>query len=377
MKDPRIDQLAERLIHYSIALQPGEKLLIEVEGVEIPLAQALIRHAYAVGGRPFVTLRHHTLMRELFKGITLEQVQAMAGWDKRRMEAMQAFIGIRAGDNLSEWADLPDGQLAVYRTHYTKPVHLEQRVAHTRWCVLRYPNAAMAQQAGMSLEGFEDFYFAVCTLDYQKLSWAMDPLQQLMAETDQVHIVGPGTDLRFSLSGMPAVKCDGRLNIPDGEIFSAPLRESVQGTIRYNVPALYQGFTYEAIALKFRDGRVIQAEANDTQRLAAILDTDPGARYIGEFALGVNPYILQPMKDTLFDEKIQGSFHFTPGSCYDDCPNGNHSAIHWDLVCIQRPEYGGGEIYFDGKLVCRDGRFVLPELQALNPENLIGAQTTT
>jgi len=228
----------------------------------------------------------------------------------------------------------------------------------------------MAQLGNMSIEGFEDFYFEVCNLDYSKMSRAMEPLKALMEKTDQVHILGPGTDLVFSIKGMPAIKCDGHVNIPDGEIFTAPLKESVNGRISYNTPSLYQGFTYDNIVLEFKDGKIIKATANDTERIETVFNTDEGARFVGEFAIGVNPYIQAPMKDTLFDEKIDGSFHFTPGSCYDDCSNGNKSAIHWDLVCIQRPDYGGGEIYFDGTLVRKNGRFVLSELEVLNPENL-------
>lgn len=370
MKDPRIQKLADTLINYSIKLQPGEKILIDVVGLEIPLAQALVRTAYQVGGVPFLTITNHTLMREILKGLSVEQAEAMARWDLKQMKEMQAYIGIRAGENVNELSDVPTEKLKIYNAHYSKPVHMEQRVPHTRWCVLRYPNASMAQLANMSIEGFEDFYFDVCNLDYAKMSRAMDPLKALMERTDKVHIVGPGTDLEFSIKGLPAIKCDGHMNIPDGEIFTAPVKDSVNGVISYNTPANYQGFTYENIVLHFENGRIVKAEANDPARIEAVFNTDEGARYVGEFAIGVNPYILTPMKDTLFDEKIDGSFHFTPGSCYDDANNGNKSAIHWDLVMIQRPEYGGGEIYFDGVLVRKDGRFVLPELEGLNPENL-------
>jgi aminopeptidase len=370
LKDPRIEKLANSLINYSIALKPGEKILIEVIGSELPLAQALVRHAYKAGGVPFVSVINHTLMRDLLKELTVEQAEAMTRWDLARMKEMQAYIGIRASENANEWADVPSEALKTYSSYYQKKVHIEQRVPHTRWCVLRYPNASMAQLATMSLESFEDYYFNVCNLDYSKMSRAMDPLKSLMEKTDRVRILGPGTDLVFSIKGMPAIKCDGLMNIPDGEIYSAPLKESVNGRITYNTPSLFQGFTYENIVLEFKNGKIIKAIANDTQRIEDIFNTDEGARYVGEFAIAVNPYILTPMKDTLFDEKIDGSFHFTPGSCYDDCYNGNKSAIHWDLVCIQRPEYGGGEIFFDEKLVRKNGRFVLPELQVLNPENL-------
>ena len=236
--------------------------------------------------------------------------------------------------------------------------------------MLRYPNPSMAQLAGSSQEAFEDFYFNVCTLDYKKMSDAMDPLVDLMNRTDRVHIKGPGTDLTFSIKGIPAVKCDGLRNIPDGEVYTAPVRESMNGVISYNTFSEEQGFTFENIKFEVKDGKIIHATANDTDRINALLDTDEGARYFGEFAIGVNPYVLSPMKDTLFDEKICGSFHLTPGKCYEDAFNGNHSAVHWDLVMIQRPEYGGGEIYFDNVLIRKDGIFVTDELKGLNPENL-------
>jgi aminopeptidase len=370
LRDSRIEKLAESIINYAIELKVGDKILIDVNGLEVPLAQALVRNTYVVGGIPFLSITNHTLLREVLKGITVEQAEAMAQWDLARMKEMQAYVGIRAGENANEFADIPSEKMSIYQSYYLKTVHSEQRVPHTRWVVMRYPNASMAQLANMSIEGFEDFYFNVCNLDYSKMSVAMDPLKVLMERTDKVRITGPGTDLSFSIKGMPAIKCDGHLNIPDGEVFSAPIRESVNGTISYNTPAMYQGFTYESIVLEFKDGRIVRATANDTERIEAVFDTDEGARYVGEFAIGVNPYILTPMKDTLFDEKIDGSFHFTPGSSYDNCFNGNKSAIHWDLVCIQRPEYGGGEIYFDNVLVRKNGRFVLPELEGLNPENL-------
>ena len=369
MKDPRIDQLAKSIINYSVELKQGEKILIEVHGLEIPLAQALIKYAYEAGGHPFLTINNHTLLRELLKGITVEQAQAMARWELNRMKDIDAYVGIRAGENVSELADVDPEKMNIYQKDYSRIVS-DERVSNTKWVVMRYPNASMAQLANMSIEKFEDFYFDVCNLDYSKMSKAMDPLVELMVKTDKVRITGPGTDLTFSIKGIKTLKCDGRLNIPDGEVYTAPVRESVNGRISYNIPAIYQGFTYENIVLEFKDGKIVKATANDTERIEKVFNTDEGARYIGEFALGVNPYILHPMKDILFDEKIDGSFHFTPGNCYDDADNGNKSAIHWDLIAIQRPEYGGGEIYFDDVLVRKDGRFVLPELQALNPENL-------
>ncbi|RKD21591.1 Leucyl aminopeptidase (aminopeptidase T) [Caminicella sporogenes DSM 14501] len=369
--DLRIQKLAENLINYSCELKKGERVLIESYGqATMPLVKALVKEAYKVGAVPFVELKDNSILRQILLEATEQQIKFMAEYELLRMKGMDAYIGIRGNDNVSEMGDVPSDKMAIYMEHFSKPVHSEERVNNTKWVVLRYPNNSMAQLANMSLEAFEDFYFNVCNLDYKKMSKAMDNLVKLMEKTDKVHIKGKGTDLTFSIKGIPVIKCDGKLNIPDGEVFTAPVRDSVNGYLTYNCPAVYQGVTYENIRLEFENGKIVKATSNDTERINKVFDTDEGARYIGEFAIGVNPYITTPMKDTLFDEKIMGSFHFTPGKSYDDAPNGNKSAIHWDLVCIQTPEYGGGEIYFDDVLIRKDGRFVLPELEALNPENL-------
>lgn len=370
MKDPRIDQLAKNLIHYSCKLQPGEKVLIDMFGTEVDLVKALVNEAYEAGGIPFVNLNNHEVSRALLKGASAEQLDLQASWDVARMKAMDAYIGVRAGNNASEHADVPAEKSQLHQIHYNSPVHSKVRVNETKWVVLRYPNHSMAQLANMSTEAFEDFYFQVCNLDYSKMDKAMDSLVELMNKTDQVHIKGPGTDLTFSIKDIPAIKCSGELNIPDGEVYTAPVKDSINGTLTYNTKTKYLGTTFDNITFEFKDGKIINASANETEKINKILDTDEGARFIGEFAIGVNPYILHPMQDTLFDEKIDGSFHFTPGQAYENAYNGNNSSIHWDIVCIQRPEYGGGEIYFDGKLIRKDGRFMIPELEGLNPENL-------
>ncbi|WP_078430107.1 aminopeptidase [Alkalihalobacterium alkalinitrilicum] len=370
MRDPRISTLAKNLINYSVRLQKGEKILIENFGLQKELVNALVQEVYAVGGLPFVTLKDHQVDRALLVGATEEQQNLTAQFEANVMKEMDAYIGLRAGDNISELSDVPSEKMALHSKTVGTKVHREIRVPKTRWCVLRYPSSSMAQLANMSTEAFEDFYFDVCNLDYGKMDKAMDSLVELMNKTDKVQLIGPGTDLTFSIKDIPAIKCAGHLNIPDGEVYSAPVKNSVNGTISFNTPSPYQSFTFENVQFTFKDGKIVEATSNDTDRITKILDTDEGARYVGEFAIGVNPYIQHPMKDILFDEKIDGSFHFTPGQCYDDAYNDNHSAIHWDLVMIQRPEYGGGEIYFDDVLIRKDGRFVIPELEALNPENL-------
>ena len=368
MQDPRMRALARNLIRYSCKLQAGEKVLIECTGIQKEFVIALVEEAYAVGGYPLVQLNEPTIQRALLMNAQVEQVDLAAKYAMARMKDMDAYIGIRAGENSSELNDVPGDKLQMHAVRFNQRVHGEIRVPETKWVVLRYPNSGMAAQAGMSTAAFEDFYFNVCNLDYQQLSRAMDSLVALMDRTDQVVIKGPGTDLTFSIKGIPSIKCDGQLNIPDGEVFTAPVKDSVNGKLTFNTPSVYQGTTFENIVFKFEDGKIVEATANNSKLLNQILDTDDGARYIGEFAIGVNPYILQPMKDTLFDEKIFGSFHFTPGRCYDEASNGNESGIHWDLVNIQRADYGGGEMYFDGVLVRKDGVFILDELRDLNSD---------
>ena len=367
--DPRIEKLSNLLVGYSCDVQPGDRVLISYEGeCSRNLARRLIKDVYAAGGQPFTEIRDSSITREILLGCSEDQLKFMDECSLNQMKGMQAYIAIRAGANTSELSDVPSDKLNLYN-RLTQPT-LDYRVNETKWVVLRYPNYAMAQLAGTSLEAFEDFYFDVCTLDYQKMSRAMDPLVDLMNRTDRVRIKGPGTDLSFSIKGIGAVKCDGLRNIPDGEVYTAPVRDSMNGIISYNTPSEEQGFTYENIVFEIKDGKIVKASSNDDARINELLDTDEGARYFGEFALGVNPYILYPMKDTLFDEKICGSFHLTPGMCYEDAPNGNKSAVHWDLVMIQREDFGGGEIWFDDQLIRKDGIFLPEELQGLNPEAL-------
>lgn len=370
--DERIKTLAKNLIQYSMKVGKGDKVYIHYTGESTKdLARQLIKEIYAAGGVPFPHYTDPRVEREMLLHCTKEQLQLMAKIDSKEMSAMDCYVGVRGSENVAELSDVPSENRQLYDLYYSTPVHHDIRVKKTRWVVLRYPNHAMAQLANTSLENFEDFYFNVCNLDYSKMDKAMNGLQELMNRTDKVHIKGEGTDLTFSIKGIPAIKCAGEMNIPDGEVYTAPVRDSINGTLTYNTPSLYQGFTFENVSLTFENGKIVKAEANDTERINKVFDVDEGARYVGEFALGVNPYITKAMKDILFDEKIMGSFHFTPGNCYDEAPNGNSSSIHWDLVCIQTPEYGGGEIYFDDVLIRKDGMFVLDELKALNPENLM------
>ena len=375
MKDPRIEKLADILVGYSTHVQPGEKVLIEAYDIPDPVITALVARVARAGGLPFVTVKRNRVLRALYQNATEEQMRLTGEFERLRMEEMDAYIGVRGADNSTEMADVPDERMALYRRLWWNPVHSTTRVPKTKWVVLRWPTPSMAQQAGMSTEAFEDFYFDVCTFDYSRMDALIAPLKELMDKTDRVQLTGPGTDLTFSIKNIPTIPCTGQSNIPDGEIFTAPVKESVNGTIAFNTPTLYQGTVFENVTLTFEQGRAVRASsAGGTERaLNQILDSDEGARFVGEFSLGFNPYVLQPMRDILFDEKIAGSFHFTPGQAYEEADNGNRSVVHWDMVMVQRPEFGGGDIVFDDVLVRRDGVFVLPELLPLNPEALKAA----
>ncbi len=373
MLDPRVTRLAEVLVNYSTQLKPGDKVLIEAIDVPDNMTNELIRVSRQAGADPLVTIKHNQVLRALLINInaTESQLQLIADVEALRMKNVDAYVGLRGSLNVTELADVPDDLMKLYQKIWWRPVHGEIRVRKTRWVVLRYPSPSMAQSAKMSTPAFEDFYFNVCTMDYAKMAQAMAPLRERMQATDRVRLVGPETDLRFSIKGIPAVACDGKLNIPDGEVFTAPVRDSVDGHLRFNTPTIYQGICFDNVRLEFKDGKIVDAAANDTPALNQILDSDEGARYVGEFAIGFNPYITRPMLDILFDEKIAGSFHFTPGAAYEDeADNGNRSQIHWDMVCIQTPEMGGGEIWFDDTLIRKDGLFVPDDLHPLNPENL-------
>lgn len=370
MIDNRVSQLAKNLINYSVQLKKGEKLLIEAKGIDYMLVNELVKEAFSVGAYPFVEIYDNRVSRQLLLGETEEYAKLKAKYAGYRMADMDAYIAIRGGDNCNENADVPERNMQIESEFFSKPVHHELRVKKTKWVVLRYPNPGMAQSAGMSTDAFEDFYFKVCNLDYLKMDKAMDSLKARLDKADKVRIIAKDTDISFSIKGIGSKKCSGRCNIPDGEIYTAPVKDSVNGIITYNAPSVENGFKFENVSLTFKDGKIIKATGNNQEKLDSIFNTDEGARYVGEFAFGVNPYITKPMVDILFDEKISGSIHFTPGSCYDDCYNGNESAIHWDLVQIQTKEYGGGEIYLDGELIRKDGLFVVDDLKCLNPDNL-------
>ena len=368
MTDPRYTKLARLLVNYSTQIKKGDRALLDMIDVPDEFSVELIRAIRAAGGTPLVEVRHIRISRELLLEVNDKQAALVRDIEMFRMKKVQAYIAIRGSANISENSDVPSDRMQLY-SRIIRPVQ-DYRVNKTRWCVLRWPTPSMAQAAGMSTEAFEDLYFDVCTMDYAKMARAMVPLERRMKRADKVHLKAPGTDLTFSIKGIGAKMCKGDRNIPDGEVFSCPVKNSVNGTIQFNAPTIYSGTKFENVRLEFNDGKIINAAANNSKRLNEILDTDAGARYVGEFSLGFNPFILNPMCDILFDEKIAGSLHFTPGQAYEECDNGNRSAVHWDMVLIQRKEWGGGEVWFDGELIRKDGMFLPKDLKPLNPAHL-------
>src|SRR5216117_3977886 len=366
MTDARYNKLAKLLVEYSTELKKGDRVLLDMIDVPDEFTIEMMRAVRKAKAIPLVEVRHTRVSREIVRETNEQHAALVRDLELFRMKKVQAYIAIRGSENANENADVPSECMALY-ARLTRPV-LNYRVNKTRWCVLRWPTPSMAQGAGMSTEAFENLYFAVCTMNYRKMARAMVPLERRMKKTDRVRIKGPGTDLTFSIKGIGAKMCKGDRNIPDGEVFSCPVKTSINGCIQFNTPTIYSGTKFENVRLEFKDGKIINATANNTKKLNEILDTDAGARYVGEFSLGFNPYIENPMCDILFDEKIAGSLQFTPGQAYEVCDNGNRSAVHWDMVLIQRPEWGGGEVWFDGESIRKDGRFVPRDLKPLNPK---------
>lgn len=372
MLDPRVTKLAELLCDHSTQLDSSDTVLVHASDVPDEAVAEVVRLARSRGAKVAVRLEREVVRRELFLAMDEANAEMIAKNEAFEMDNMTAYISLRGSNNVFMASDIPDNVMSLWQRVYATPVVFERRVPNTKWVGLRWPTSSMAQQAGMSTAAFEDFYFKVTTMNYARMAEAAIPLKDLMDNTDRVELKGPGLDLSFSIKGIGAVSCHGRRNIPDGECFSCPVKDSVNGEIAFNTVSLYQGQEFSGIRYVLKDGKVVEASAGEmTDKLNEILDTDEGARYIGEWSLGYNPHILHPMKDTLFDEKIAGSFHFTPGNAYPPPGgNGNKSAIHWDTVMIQRPEYGGGEVWFDGRLIRKDGIFVVPELEGLNPDRL-------
>ncbi len=362
----KLKQLAKQIVEYSIDVQKNEKVLIMTQSLEArEFISYLIEEIYHRHGIPSVKVNDPYLGSQLAEGNTEERIEMLKTIQEQEVAMYDSFINIRYATNDYEDKNIDPEMNKKLKKALVKSSDI--RVNQRKWVLLNFPSELDSHKAGMTTRDFQKFALDVMTVDYRSMNKAIQPLKDLMDRTDKVRITGKDTDLSFSIKGMGSIPCTGEKNIPDGELYSAPVKNSVNGKITYNTPSPYNGNVFHHVSLEFKDGKIIKATcAEDNEKLNEIFDTDEGARYVGEFSLGFNPKILEPMGDILYDEKILGSLHFTPGQAYKDCYNGNDSGIHWDMVLIQRPEYGGGDVYFDDVLIRKDGTFVLEELKPLN-----------
>lgn len=364
--DSRIEKLSKTIVDYSISVKENDRVLIQYENSECkPLVKCLIKDIYKNKGIPYVRLFDNeldALIKEQANTKVMDEIVKMKKYD---VDNFDCFIRICYTENEYEDKNV-DKEIRNELGKKSREVD-DIRINERRWVLLNYPSLIDAYKAKMKYDEFYNYSLDVMNVDYKSMSEKIKPLKDLMEKTDKVRILGPNTDITFSIKNMPAIPCCGNANIPDGELYTAPIKDSVNGIITYNTKSPYHGNVFNNISLEFKDGKIIKATCLENQKeLEDIFNTDEGARYVGEFSLGFNPMITKPMGDILYDEKIMGSIHFTPGCCYEDCSNGNKSSIHWDLVLIQTKEFGGGEIYFDDVLIRKDGKFVLDSLQSLN-----------
>lgn len=364
--DERLKKLSSTIVNYSVDIKENDRVLIQYESDKCnPLIKCLIKDIYKNGGIPFVKLIDNELNSLIIENSNSKVIDEMVKMKKYEVDNFDVFIRICYTENEYE-----DNRIKseIRKELGSKSQDVDDiRINERRWVLLNYPSLIDAYKAHMKYDDFYDYSMDVMNVDYKSMMENMKPLKELMEKTDKVRIVGPNTDITFSIKGMPAIPCCGTANIPDGELYTAPIKNTVNGIITYNTPSPYNGNIFNNISLEFKDGQIVNCSSSENvETLKEIFNTDDGARYIGEFSLGFNPKITFPMGDILYDEKIMGSLHFTPGRCYEDCDNGNISSIHWDLVLIQTKEYGGGEIYFDDVLIRKDGKFALDELKQLN-----------
>ena len=364
--EDKIKVLANTIVNHSIKVEKGENVKILMETMEpISLVKELIKLIKEKDANVSVTITDPSIDALCNKDASSKKIELLRKQEELDVNNYDSFIRIYCNQGdfnnsivSNETAKEIGSSLKKYR---------DIRANERKWVLLQYPSIVDSQKSGMNYDEFKDFSFEAMCYDYEQMAEDLKPLKELMEKTDKVRLTGVGTDITFSIKDIPVIPCSGECNIPDGECFTAPVKNSINGVIKYNTPSPYRGKVFHGVTLEFKDGKIIKATCDeDDDELNEIFDTDEGARYVGEFSIGTNPNIRYPMGDILFDEKIIGSIHFTPGACYDEAPNGNSSAIHWDMVLIQREDFGGGNIYFDDVLIRENGVFVIDELKHLN-----------
>lgn len=364
--EDKIKKLANTIVNHSIKVKKGENVKILMETMNpLDLVKEIVKLINEKGANVDVEITSPDLQAQIGLGTTDKKIELLKEKEKFNVEHFDSFIRI--------FCNMGDYNTSIVNEDITTSIgnalkdYRDIRTNERKWVLLNYPSIIDSQKAKMNYDEFKDFSFKAMCYDYEQMARDLKPLKDLMEKTDKVRLTGEGTDITFSIKDIPAIPCSGEFNIPDGECFTAPVKDSVNGIIKYNTPSPYRGKVFHGVTLEFKDGKIINATCDeDDNDLNKIFDADEGARYVGEFSIGTNNEIKYPMGDILFDEKIFGSIHFTPGACYREAPNGNSSSIHWDMVLIQREDYGGGNIYFDDVLIRENGVFVIPELKHLN-----------
>jgi len=349
MQYDRLALLADRIANYSLKLKKGDRCLIAAGHSAMPLVNAFAGTCVEIGAVPIPYFMDDELTRLFLCSLPQDDDIALAETIAtfvdpihRMMDGVEAVVVIRSKETDTPYAGATGKTLQHFQNKFGQLFH--RFTNEKRWVVLDWPTALQAEKANLSYEAFYKFVMDISLVDYAAMHAAALPAKAVLDAADRVHIHGPGTDLHFSKKGINTIIGAAANSYPDGELYTAPVKTSVEGYVTFTVPSIYMGQTFEGIRLAFSHGKIVEAtcKSGDADALTAIFETDEGASYIGEFALGINPDVNQPMNDIHYDEKIAGSFHFTPGNCYNDAYNGNRSAIHWDLVCMQTPEYGGG-----------------------------------
>ncbi len=366
MTDPRVKKFARILVDYSANIQPGDRVQIDSTLAALPLVEALYERIIERGGHPYPMLELPGQQSIFFEKANQDQLQHVNQFRMHAYNEFESRFRIKSSMDLHELKDI-DPQKQTEAGKANKPILEAQfrrgAVGEFKWVTTLFPTQAYADQAGMSLKDYEDFVYSAVYADkddpiaeWKKFHDEQEKIIERFKGGDAITLKGPNVDLTLSIKDRILVNCAGTNNMPDGEIFTGPVEDSINGWVRYTYPAILQGRIVEGIELKFEQGKVVQAASKTNQDfLLQMIDSDPGARYVGEFAIGTNYGIQQFTGSILFDEKIGGSFHMALGAGYPETGSKNKSQIHWDMICDLRKD---SEMHLDGELVYKDGDFV-------------------
>jgi len=365
-----INKLAKNIVEYSLDTQKGEKVIIwgypDSKPLMLEVGNLIRKH----GAHPtFLLFDDDLVLNLLLSAEGSESMDAVLDLGTKHyhelMDKSDSFIAIRSKNADNPYPGVSKEILQKWQMRLGSI--FAKFTNQMKWVVFDWPTQLQADKMNMEYGEFFDYVMNMSAMDYRRMEKAAVPLKELLEKTNRVRITGNGTDLEFSIKNIPVIMGTAKNSYIDGEVYTAPVKDSINGKIKYTIPSIYLGNTFKGISFTFKNGRIVEASCEDgsDEALENILNTDEGSRFIGEFALGINRYVIKAMNDIHYDEKMITSFHLTPGNCYDDAPNGNKSAIHWDLVCDQSESAGGGEIWFDEVLIKKDGIYILPELKEL------------